>query len=125
MPFHLEPVGGGAAVPLDEPIVLVGRDAECDLVLPGSKRVSRKHCCLAEVNGRLVVRDLGSMNGVRVNGKKVAEAWLAPGDEVQFGPYKFRVGAPAKEAPPGSGQRRKPRADDLPSGPPSPRGEGG
>ncbi|MBX9625591.1 MAG: FHA domain-containing protein [Gemmataceae bacterium] len=91
MPFHLEPLGDGPVVPLAEPIVLVGRDDECDLIL-ASKRVSRMHCCLAEVNGRLVVRDLGSTNGVRVNGGKVAEARLAEGDEVRIGPFKFRVG---------------------------------
>lgn len=90
MPFHLQPLHDSPAVPLAEPVVLVGRDDECDLVL-ASKRVSRKHCCLAEVNGRLAVRDLDSTNGVRVNGEKVVQTWLTPGDEVKIGPFRFRV----------------------------------
>ncbi|MBX9584850.1 MAG: FHA domain-containing protein [Gemmataceae bacterium] len=90
MPFHLVSLAGGPSIRLDHPIVLFGRDDECDVVM-ASKKVSRKHCCLAQVDGYLVVRDLGSTNGILVNGRKVAEARLAPGDEVQIGGFKYQV----------------------------------
>lgn len=90
MPFHLLSLTGGPSVLLDKPIVLVGRHEECDLILD-SKKVSRLHCCLAQVNDRLVVRDLGSTNGLRVNGRKVSEATLAPGDELQVGTFTYQV----------------------------------
>ena len=90
MSFHLLSLAGGPSIRLDQPVVLFGRDDECDVRM-GSKKVSRKHCCVAQVNGYLVVRDLGSTNGVRVNGRRVAEGTLAPGDELQIGPFKYQV----------------------------------
>jgi len=70
-------------VPLPLRNFLIGRDAEADLVfdLP---TVSRLH---AEIQPRVdgwFVRDLGSSNGTSVNGWKVTEAPLRPGDEVQL-----------------------------------------
>ena len=90
MPFHLVSLAGGPSIRLDQPIVLFGRDDECDVVM-GSKKVSRKHCCIAQVGDHLAVRDLGSTNGVRVNGRRVAEADLVPGDEVQIGNHVYQV----------------------------------
>ncbi len=80
----------GPNVLLDKPVLLVGRHAECDVQLV-SKKVSRRHCCLALVGGRLVVRDLGSTNGVQVNGDTVPEAVLAAGDELMIGNFCYRV----------------------------------
>jgi len=57
----------------------------------GSRKVSRRHCCVAQVNDYLVVRDLGSTNGVRINGERVAEGKLVPGDELQIGNFKYQV----------------------------------
>ena len=44
------------SIPIDKPVIFIGRDSECDVVLGDSRRVSRKHCCLAHVNNRLVAR---------------------------------------------------------------------
>ena len=90
MPFHLLSLSGGRSIRLDQPIVLFGRDDECDVVM-GSKKVSRLHCCVAQVHSYLVVRDLGSTNGVKVNGERRAVSKLVPGDELQIGPYKYQV----------------------------------
>lgn len=79
MPARLTPLDGGPAFRLEKPIVLIGRHEDCDLSLPEQVKISRRHCCVARVNDRFVVRDLGSMNGVRVNGVKVIEAELRPG----------------------------------------------
>ncbi|HVJ69110.1 MAG TPA: FHA domain-containing protein [Caulifigura sp.] len=94
MPMCLIPMDGSAPVPIDKAVVLFGRQADCDVVLLNSRKVSRKHCCIAQINGEFIVRDLGSMNGVRVNGKQVQkEAKLGIGDEVFVGDVGYRLAA--------------------------------
>jgi pSer/pThr/pTyr-binding forkhead associated (FHA) protein len=90
MPAHLLSLTEGPSILIDKPILLFGRHEECDVQL-NSKKVSRRHCCVAQVNDYLVVRDLGSTNGVRVNGQRVAEGKLVPGDELQIGNFKYQV----------------------------------
>ena len=80
------------SIAIDKPVIFIGRDSECDVVLGDSRRVSRKHCCLAHVNNRLVVRDLGSMNGVWINGKRVERTGtMRPGDELAIGDVRYRL----------------------------------
>jgi len=75
---------------LQRPVVLIGRHPECDVRLDFSK-VSRRHCCIALAYDRIVIRDLGSRNGLRVNGRSVDEAQLGHGDEVAIGPIIYRL----------------------------------
>ena len=91
MAFYLEPLhDGGRQIVLDKAVVLIGRQAECDVILQDSRKVSRKHCCIAQVNDTYVVRDLASMNGVRVNGERIdREAPLEIGDEISFGDVRY------------------------------------
>ena len=78
MSARLVPLSGAAPViQLRRPVQLVGRHPECDLRIENMK-VSRRHCCLALVYERVVIRDLGSRNGVQVNGVVVDEATLVP-----------------------------------------------
>ena len=86
------------AIAVQRPVVLVGRHPECDVRIDLPK-VSRRHCCLALAYDRLVIRDLGSRNGLRVNGRVVDEARLQTGDEVALGPLIFRVEGLAPAAP--------------------------
>jgi pSer/pThr/pTyr-binding forkhead associated (FHA) protein len=72
-----------------EPIV-VGRDPLCDVRLR-SILVSRRHCCLTEVDGAVIVRDLGSFNGTRINGRGVGAARLRPGDELWIAHVRYRL----------------------------------
>jgi pSer/pThr/pTyr-binding forkhead associated (FHA) protein len=90
MPAHLLSLTDGPSIQIDKPIILFGRHEECDVQL-NSKKVSRRHCVVAQVNNYLVVRDLGSTNGVRINGQRVAEGKLVPGDELQVGNFKYQV----------------------------------
>jgi predicted component of type VI protein secretion system len=46
---------------------------------------------IAQINDYLVVRDLDSTNGIRINGAKVTEGRLNPGDELILGNHAFRV----------------------------------
>src|SRR6476660_1664418 len=90
MPAHLLSLTDGPSILIDKPILLFGRHEECDVQL-NSKKVSRRHSCLAQVNDYLVIRDLGSTNGVRINGTRVVEGKLVPGDELQIGNFKYQV----------------------------------
>jgi transcriptional regulator of acetoin/glycerol metabolism len=66
--------------------VTIGRDEACDVQLTGND-VSRRHAVLRrgpEGTGATIA-DLGSRNGVRVNGRLVAEAPIGPGDVVRLG----------------------------------------
>ncbi|HZZ82493.1 MAG TPA: FHA domain-containing protein [Gemmataceae bacterium] len=84
----------GPNIPLDKPIVLIGRHQECDIQIP-SRKISRRHCCIAQINDHFVVRDLGSTNGIRINGVRILEGNLEPEDELTIGNvrYQLKVGA--------------------------------
>jgi ABC-type multidrug transport system ATPase subunit len=68
----------------------VGRGADADVRLL-HPAVSRQHAQLHLVGGRLVVQDLGSRLGVRVNGRRVREEKLGDGDRLEFGPVAYQV----------------------------------
>jgi len=99
MPPQLVALTEGPNILLDKPILLLGRHQECDIQL-GSRKVSRRHCCVAQVNDYLVVRDLGSTNGIRINGIRVVEGSLKPGDELTIGNSRYQVQWNAKAGDP-------------------------
>jgi pSer/pThr/pTyr-binding forkhead associated (FHA) protein len=80
----------GPSIMLDKPILLIGRDPECDIQID-SRKISRRHCCIAQVNDYLVVRDLGSTNGIRINGMRVQEGILKAKDELTIGGNLYRL----------------------------------
>jgi pSer/pThr/pTyr-binding forkhead associated (FHA) protein len=92
MSFRLIPLirGSAPSIVLQRPVLLVGRHQECDVRI-NSPKVSRRHCCLAMAYDRVLIRDLGSRNGVRVNGRVVDESRLYDGDELAIGPFLFRL----------------------------------
>ncbi|MFN2135925.1 MAG: FHA domain-containing protein [Candidatus Promineifilaceae bacterium] len=63
---------------------LMGRGADCDLVLP-ERQVSRHHAKIKRGPGYFILEDLGSKNGTHLNGEAVSgEARLQDGDEIQI-----------------------------------------
>ncbi len=91
MPMILVSLDDGSPIIINKAVVFFGRSHECDIVLAQSRKVSRKHCCLAQINESYLVRDLGSMNGVRVNEQKAdPELPLEVGDELWVGDVGFR-----------------------------------
>jgi pSer/pThr/pTyr-binding forkhead associated (FHA) protein len=92
MHTHLIALDSGPDIPLGATPTIVGRHPGCDARL-GSMHVSRRHCCLSESDGEVVVRDLGSTNGTRINGRRVAEGRLRPGDELTIADLRYRVEA--------------------------------
>ncbi len=90
MPVCLVPVDEGQRITLGKAVVFLGRHPDCDVILSQSRKISRKHCCIAQVDQRFVIRDLGSMNGVRVNGRRVKlEAAINFGDTIAIGDRHF------------------------------------
>src|SRR5437762_126121 len=99
MPPQLLALTDGPNIPLDKPIVLLGRHQECDIQL-ASRKISRRHCCIAQVSDYLVVRDLCSTNGIRINGARVNEGCLREGDELTIGNHRYQVQWHAQHAEP-------------------------
>ncbi len=76
--------------PLEDEKTVIGRRQDCQLRIP-TKDVSRQHCVVLVENDALVAKDLGSSNGTFVNGKRIAESKLKPGDRLRVGPVTFVV----------------------------------
>jgi hypothetical protein len=67
----------------------IGRK-DCDLILD-DRLISRRHAELKIVENRLVIEDLASTNGTKVNGNKIAKQQLIPNDLISIGPSNFRI----------------------------------
>ena len=78
----------GARFLLDREVTTIGRHPDADLFLD-DVTVSRHHAEVHLVDGRLVLRDLGSLNGTYVRGERADEHVLSTGDEVQVGRFKL------------------------------------
>ncbi|HUT12192.1 MAG TPA: FHA domain-containing protein [Thermoguttaceae bacterium] len=87
---ELVPVGGGDPIPLLKRSLMVGRRESCDIVLRFSN-VSAHHCQLTINGGYWQVRDLNSRNGTKVNGMRVKEKRVDPGDVLSIAKHKYEV----------------------------------
>lgn len=86
----LHPLGAGRQIAVDRAVILIGRSAECDVVLDCSSRISRIHCAIVQVDSDYYLRDLGSMNGVWVGSQRILrEQKLQNGVEVSIGDLRF------------------------------------
>ena len=98
--------------------LLLGRHADCDIVLPGNG-VSRRHARISSMNGLLLIEDMNSTGGTFLNKERIeGKMVVAENDIVKIDDYMISVGAAAKESPapaPSAPQRQAP-----PSPPPAP-----
>ncbi|HZZ44051.1 MAG TPA: FHA domain-containing protein [Tepidisphaeraceae bacterium] len=108
-------------------MTIIGRREDCDLRIPLGD-ISRKHCRMIREADSLRIEDLGSSNGTYVNGQRIQEAILQPGDTIRVGPVLFVLqvdgvpaddqlvpneGAPAAPSDQtNAGMRSVPRAED-------------
>jgi len=76
-------VDGSQVFTLDQELINIGRHPENDLVLV-DPRVSRKHAQLRATHGRYILSDLGSTGGTYVNGQRISQITLYPGDVVSL-----------------------------------------
>ena len=76
-------VDGVKVIPLTTPLVRIGRRLENNLVLD-DPRVSRTHAELRAINGRYVLFDLNSTGGTFVNGLRITQSVVYPGDVISL-----------------------------------------
>jgi pSer/pThr/pTyr-binding forkhead associated (FHA) protein len=96
-------------------ITVIGRREDCDFRIPLGD-ISRKHCRIIRDTDTLKIEDLGSSNGTFVNGQRVQEALLSPGDTLSLGSVVFVLqidGAPTDDQL----QPMIPEAHDAPQPP--------
>jgi WD40 repeat protein len=106
VPTRLVSLDHGPDIVLDRPSLVVGRHPACDVCID-SLCVSRHHCRLTLEDGRVTVRDLGSTNGIRINGERVEAGSLQPGDGLAIAHFCYRLVDSRDQRwyePPGRGQ---------------------
>ena len=79
----------GQVIPITGPALTIGREAGRDLPLADTM-TSRRHASIYAGPAGYVLRDEGSSNGTYVNGARVTEHLLHPGDEIRIGGNTFR-----------------------------------
>lgn len=96
---ELVPIGGGDSFPLVRDRLTIGRRDVCDIYLP-FPNISGQHCELSFRDGYWHIRDLGSTNGIKINGLRVQTKLLRPGDEIGIAKKRYRIEyTPAAGAP--------------------------
>ena len=123
--------GRKTVVPFVRDEITIGRQ-EGNTIRLTERNVSRRHARLVRLNGHVVLEDLGSYNGTRINGERVAgQLPLKEGDLIQIGDYDLALqveGAANAGAPTGAITAKVPASrrpepepeedeDDVPSGP--------
>lgn len=81
---ELVPEGGGDPIPLIREVLTLGRRESCDIRMP-FPNISGLHAELNFRSGYWYIRDRNSTNGIKVNGVRVQEKLLHPGDKVTIG----------------------------------------
>lgn len=90
MRARLVSADGGKSHDLIKDLTLIGRDEDCDIRLE-HKSVSKLQCVVVKTDGVVLVRDLGSTNGTRVNGQRVRRAALLPNDTLAVANVRYQV----------------------------------
>ena len=87
----------GDVLPVGDAVLRIGRKSGNDLVLADEK-TSGVHCEIAPEADRLVLKDLGSTNGTFLDGKRITEVVLTPGDVVTVGRLRVKFRAEGDDA---------------------------
>ena len=90
MRVRLVPLEGGTPIEIAKDLILIGRKEDCDVRID-HKSISKLHCVIVKTDGLLLLRDLGSTNGTRVNGQRVRRAAILPTDQLQIASLRYGV----------------------------------
>jgi pSer/pThr/pTyr-binding forkhead associated (FHA) protein len=122
--FSLKIIQGpekGRVFKFDRIQITIGRTVDNDVVLP-DPGISRQHLSIRDKGGAYIVKDLGSSNGTQLNGQKIVEEVLKPGDQIRAGGALILFEGPiaeskaARPASPGRGKREeKPAGRERPA----------
>ena len=80
---------GGCEYEIERDRTNIGRGPDVDLAFDDSS-MSREHAAFEIMDGAMRIRDLGSTNGVQVNGSAVLQAELKHGDRIVLGDHEFQ-----------------------------------
>lgn len=115
--------GRKTVVPFAREEITIGRQ-EGNTIRLTERNVSRRHARLLKQNGHVLIEDLGSYNGIRVNGDRISgQVQVADGDLIQIGDYDLALQSdqvaptvPLEQptAPRGSGQHKQLETRKLP-----------
>ncbi|HEY2031057.1 MAG TPA: FHA domain-containing protein [Myxococcales bacterium] len=95
------PNGQEKAYPMKAEVVIIGRSDRCDIAVKDGS-MSGRHAEISTVDGEIRVKDLGSANGIWLNGERVEDVELFDGDVLRCGQTSIRVDMP--------GGRKRPEA---------------
>jgi FHA domain len=84
------PSGLERAYPMQKVTVTIGRSDQCDISVKDSS-MSARHAEIQKTDSDIKVRDLGSANGIYLNGERVDEAELYDGDVLRLGQTSIRI----------------------------------
>lgn len=101
-------IDGKQHIPLNKPIIAIGRSVENDIVLDAPS-VSRKHAQIRWRYGRFILYDLSNRGRTLVNSQPVTETMLQSGDVISLSSVKLIYGVGETE------QRPRPRPAVLPN----------
>ncbi len=71
--------------------ITIGRAVSLNAIVLNSKRVSRQHARLEGIDGKIVIIDQGSTNGILFNNRRIKYLYLHDGDMFQIYPFTFTV----------------------------------
>ncbi|MDD0853420.1 AgmX/PglI C-terminal domain-containing protein [Halobacteriovorax sp. GB3] len=75
---------------VDRDRAIIGSAKSCDFIIE-DQFVSHYHAMIEHCDDGINVKDLGSINGILINGKKTEQGFALPGDIIEIGPNKFLV----------------------------------
>jgi two-component system, cell cycle response regulator len=81
----------GEVYPINKSVVLIGRGDDADITISDTS-ISRRHSKIERIEDEYVLVDLGSTNGLFLNGKKIKEKTLKDGDKIKMGRVVLRFG---------------------------------
>ena len=90
-------VDGSKVITIDKPVINIGRKSDNHIVI-NNEYVSRHHAQVRMIEGRYVIQDLNSTVGTSVNGERIDQHYLNPGDVISLGgvPIIFGLGVPTE-----------------------------
>ena len=71
--------------------ITIGRAVSLNAIVLNSKQVSRQHARLEDVNGKIIIVDQDSTNGILFNNRRIKCGFLHDGDTFQIPPFTFTV----------------------------------
>jgi hypothetical protein len=84
------PSGVERSYPMRQLAVTIGRSDQCDISVKDSS-MSGRHAEISKINGEIKFRDLGSANGIYLNGERIEEGELFDGDVLRLGQTSVRI----------------------------------